>query len=223
MKEDIDVLTTSGHALTENIACAWACQMAEHTLRKGNIPGFVDCLRIWVTGDETRKEDETEFDVASPKLWTCAPTEADEAAAQEDPGEKPSLPQPLMEWTMARAFDTGIREFPAAFLSAFGCNAFYQLIKTDLNKAVEVCSCWLKVQSDTGTEHLGAKAQQALETTNVFCKAVLCVMVPILLTPEAHDAFTTVFMPALASKSKAHPSRAEFFRLMSFTLRKQPT
>ncbi len=135
MKASFVVMTTHGHSLTENVCRFWCLQWAEHTLSRFNVPAFVDTCRIWTLGGDVRSEETSDFDVEAPQLWQVSPLRGDEEMLEETPQQKPTLPAAVQEWEANRAFDKSVASFPTLFLNAFGTDALYQLLKTDISKS----------------------------------------------------------------------------------------
>ncbi len=82
---------------------------------------------------------------------------------------------------------------------------------------------WRASREAGDTAHLGPGVQYSLETIEMFIAAYLAVVGNDLMSPESHDVFVHVFSLGGMQKSstKHAASRAEFFRLLVVTCRKE--
>jgi hypothetical protein len=84
---------------------------------------------------------------------------------------------------------------------------------------------WMESYRKGDTSHLGEAVKYSLSTISIFIVACLAVIDDILMTAESHEAFLQVFAPSLAANKtcvKASQARAEFFRCLSVTIKKNP-
>jgi hypothetical protein len=132
MREDIKKLVGESCYPTANVCTQLTAEFAQTALESGNASGFVDSLRLWRLADEDGDKESDAWqpwDDQLPLLWKIAPWSDDEEQAEE---EEPAAPESLTDLTqhnIERAFDRATNKFPATFLTAWGCDALYDLLR----------------------------------------------------------------------------------------------